>query len=63
MYMVLNLVGAAPDMDGDLMVGQVCLRHDSTNDAMINITTIPNVATWTPIDDEDIISGSLVIHE
>ena len=63
MYFVANLDGAVPDVDGHLIVGQVCLRHESTNDATVNITTIPSVATWTPIDDEDIISGSFVIHE
>ena len=58
-----DLGGASPDGDGDLMIGRFCLRHDSINDATVNITTVPGVATWTPIDDEDIIPGSFVIRQ
>jgi hypothetical protein len=57
---------ASPDGDGDIIVGQVCLRHDSTNDATIQIRTIPGFSTWGPrptINDEDIIPGLFIIRQ
>jgi hypothetical protein len=60
---VANLGGAAPDGDGDLIIGTVTLQNTGTNDATVNFTTIPSVATWSPIDDTDVISGSLLIHQ
>jgi len=58
-----NYSGAPPDGDGDLIIGQICLRHDSTNDATINMTTVPTFSTWSPINDEDVIPGSFVIRQ
>ena len=63
MYVVANLAGAAPDGDGDLIVGTVTLRNTGSNDATVTITTIPSVATWTPIDDAGVGSGTIVISQ
>jgi hypothetical protein len=53
MYVVANLAGAAPDGDGDLFVGTASLVNLGPGAAVaeINVTTIPAVATWTPLDD------------
>jgi hypothetical protein len=49
MFVVANLAGAAPDGDGDLIVGTVTLQSSGpgADDATVTITTIPSVATWT----------------
>jgi hypothetical protein len=63
MIVVGNLGGAAPDDDGDIIVGTVTLQGSDpgANDATVTITTIPSVATWTPIDDTDVSAGLIVI--
>jgi hypothetical protein len=54
MLVVANLAGAAPDGDGDLIIGRVCLANIGPGDGFVNITTIPGVSTWTPADDATI---------
>jgi hypothetical protein len=65
MYVVANLAGAAPDGDGDLIVGNITLTNlgPGANPATVDITTIPQVATWTPIADSDVTPGQIVITE
>jgi hypothetical protein len=63
MYVVANLGGAAPDGDGDLLIGTVTLECDAAGDASVHLSTIPDVATWTPINDADVVLGSLLIHQ
>ena len=64
MYVVAQLAGASPDGDGDLIVGSITLESvGCCHDATITITTIPSVPTWTPIDDTDVVPGTLVIHK
>jgi hypothetical protein len=58
---VLNLTGASPDGDGDLIIGQFCLRSIGATSAIVMITTIPSVTTWTPLDDSLINSGVLTV--
>ena len=64
---VANLAGAVPDGDGDLIVGRVCLQCEGLGDGFVNITTIPGVATWTPVDDTTINANTtqpvLTIHQ
>ena len=64
MYVVANLAGAAPDADGDLIVGTVTLQNQGPGaaDAVVNITTIPAVATWTPLLDANVGAGIVTIH-
>jgi hypothetical protein len=61
LLVVANLGGAAPDGDGDIVVGTTQLQNIGPADATVNITTIPSVATWTPIDDADVGAGAIVI--
>ena len=63
MYVVANLAGAAPDGDGDLIIGTVTLQNIGSNDGTVTITTIPSVATWTPIDDADVGAGAIDIFQ
>jgi hypothetical protein len=65
MYVVANLAGAALDGDGDLIVGTVTLQNQGPGaaDAVVNITTIPAVATWTPLLDENVGAGIVTIQE
>ena len=60
---MLSLSGGSPDWEGDIILGQVCVESTGVTDAHILITTIPGVATWTPVDDIDIVSGSVLIHQ
>jgi len=60
---VANLGGAAPDGDGDLIIGNVTFQNTGPDDATVNFTTLPAFATWSPIDDTDVIPGSLLIHQ
>jgi hypothetical protein len=60
---VLSLSGASPDGEGDIIIGQFCLQSTGVTDANVLITTIPTVATWTPINDDEIVPGSLLIHQ
>ena len=64
MYAVLNFSGAAPT-DGNLIVGTVTLQYlgcDACNDAVVQITTIPSFATWSPIDDAEIGNGFIMLQ-
>jgi len=63
LYQVLNLGGAALDGDGDLIVGTVTLECLVGGYAAVNLTTIPGVGTWEPIDDATVVFGSLLIHQ
>jgi hypothetical protein len=62
-YVVANLAGATPDVDGDLIVGTLTLQYTSAGDATVNLTTIPSVSTWSPINDSDVVPGSLLIQQ
>ena len=42
MYVCGNLGGAAPDGDGDIIVGEICFQCDGLGNAEINVTTIPS---------------------
>jgi len=63
MLVVANLGGAPLDGDGDLIVGNVVLQNIGPDDATVNFTTIPEVATWTPLADTDIGVGEIVISQ
>jgi hypothetical protein len=63
LLVVANLGGAPLDADGDLVVGTATLQNTGPNDATINITTVPAVATWTPLDDSDVTPGAIVISQ
>ena len=62
-YVVANLAGAAPDGDGDLIVGTLTLQCAAAGDVTVDLTVIPGVATWTPIDDATVVPGSILIHQ
>ena len=61
MYVVANLGGAAPDRDGDLIVGTLTLECSALGDATVDLTAIPGVATWSPIDDASIEPATLTL--
>jgi len=61
LYIVGNLAGAPPDVDGDLIVGTVTLENIGPNDATVNIITI--MSGWTPIHPMDVGSGQIVISQ
>jgi len=63
MYVVTVLGGIPVDSDGDVIVGTVTLQNIGPNDATVNITTIPGVQTWTPIDDADVGATTIVISQ
>jgi hypothetical protein len=63
MLVVANLGGAAPNAAGELVVGIVNLQNTGPADATVNFTTIPSVATWTPINDADVGAGAIVISQ
>jgi hypothetical protein len=65
MLVVANLGGAAADGDGDLIVGTTQLTNlgPGANPASVALTVIPEVATWTPIADTDVIPGGILITE
>jgi hypothetical protein len=63
MLVVANLGGAAPDADGDIVVGTTLLQNTGPADATVNFTVIPEVATWTPLLDSDVGDGVLVITQ
>ena len=60
MIIVANLGGAAPDPDGDIIVGQVVLECTGAVPANIAITTIPATATWGPVDDDTAVNAATV---
>jgi hypothetical protein len=62
MYVVANLGGAAPDADGDLIVGTVTLQNTGPNDATVDIVTL-HMSSWTPINQEDVLPGRIVISQ
>ena len=62
-YAVGNLDGSAPDVDGDLIVGTLTLECIAEGDVIVDLTLIPGVITWTPINDSDVVPGSLLIHQ
>ena len=40
--------GAAPDVNGDIIVAEVCMQCDAPGDANIRLRTIPGFSTWGP---------------
>jgi hypothetical protein len=63
MYVVANLGGAAPDSDGDLIVGTVTLQNTGPNDATVNIGIYFQFSVWTPISNIDTVNGQIVISQ
>ena len=61
--LVVGSIGVPTDRDGDMIVGTVTFYNTGPNDATVNFTTIPSVATWTPTDDSDVIPGAIVISQ
>jgi hypothetical protein len=61
LYQVANLGGAVPDGDGDLIVGTLTLECSALGDATVDLTLIPSVATWTPINDTDVQPATLTL--
>jgi hypothetical protein len=61
MYVVVNLGGAVPDGDGDLIVGILTLESIAVGDATVDLTVIPSVTTWTPIDDTTVQPATLTL--
>jgi hypothetical protein len=61
----VNLAGAAPDGDGDILVGQVAVSNSGPGaaPAVIDFITIPSVPTWGPIDDASVTPGQITITE
>ena len=49
------------DGDGDIPIAGIAFQNTGPGDATVAFTTIPGVQTWSPLNDEDIIPGSLVI--
>ena len=60
---VANLGGAAPDVDGDLIVGTLTLECSAEGDATVFSPPFPVFPTWAPINDIDVVPGSLLIHQ
>jgi hypothetical protein len=63
MYVVANLGGAAPDGDGDLIVGTVTLQNIGPNDATVNFGIYFQFSVWTPINNIDTVNGQIVISQ
>ena len=60
---VANLAGAAPDEDGDLIVGTVTLQNTGPNDATVNFGILWTLGSWTPIHPIDVVNGQIVISQ
>jgi hypothetical protein len=45
------------------LVGTLTLECTAAGDVTVDLTTIPGVATWTPINDTDVVPDSLLIHQ
>ena len=63
LYVVANLGGAAPDSDGDLIVGTVTLQNTGPNDATLNFGIGQLFSVWTPIRNIDTVEGQIVISQ
>jgi hypothetical protein len=63
LYQVGNLGGAAPDGDGDLIVGTLTLECIAAGDVTVVLDVSDLVAFWTPINDADVVPASLLIHQ
>jgi hypothetical protein len=63
MYQMPDLGGAVPDGDGDLIVGTLTLECTAPGDVTVDLSTVPGVATWTPINDDDVVPGSVLINQ
>lgn len=63
MLIVANLGGAAPDGDGDLIVGTVTLQNTGPNDATLNFGIGQLFSVWTPIHNIDTVEGQIVISQ
>ena len=62
MIVVGSLAGAPPDGDGDIPIAGIAFQNTGPVDATVAFTTIPGVQTWSPLNDEDIVPGSLVLN-
>jgi len=63
MIVVANLGGAAPDSDGDLILGTVTLQNTGPNDAIVNFFCTPPFCSWTPLSAVDVFPGEIVISQ
>jgi hypothetical protein len=63
MLVVSGLGGECPDEDGDLIVGMLVLERIGAGEGSITYTTIPGVATWTPLNDADVLPHTLLITD
>jgi hypothetical protein len=60
------LIPAAPDGDGDLIIGKIRFHCESEGDAIITISTIPGLDTFvadTTVFDHDMFPNQIVIHQ
>ena len=62
MIVVGSLAGAPSDGDGDIPIAGITFQNTGPGDATVAFTTIPGVPTWSHLNDEDIVPGSLVIN-
>jgi hypothetical protein len=61
MMVVSSVAGVPGDGGGDIPIGGIAFQNIGPGDATVAFTTIPGVQTWSPLNDEDIVPGSLVI--
>ena len=61
LYIVANLSGAAPDGDGDLIVGTVTLMCTAERSSAVDLVVVPGVATWAPLGDASIEPATLTL--
>jgi hypothetical protein len=60
---VRSVAGVPGDGDGDIPIAGITFQNTGPGDATVAFTTIPGVPTWSPLNDEDIVPGSLVISQ
>jgi hypothetical protein len=63
LLVVSGLGGECPDEDGDLIVGRLVLERIGAGEGSITFTTVPGVATWTPLNDADVVPHTLLITD
>ena len=63
LLVVSGLGGECPDEDGDLIVGRLVSERIGAGEASITFTTIPGTATWSPLNDADVVPHTLVITD
>ena len=63
LYQVANLGGAAPDGDGDLIVGTLTLECTAAGNVTVLLDVSDLIAIWTPINDANVVPNSLLIQQ